>query len=104
MAFFQSGQVLLAAGLLLVLGAQIAGDWLYEPLFQPFYELWQLGPPAIVAELWGQYLALALVLAGTYAYFYSDIVVRRRGLVRLPGRVHAALGRNAGDRTGCRRR
>ena len=29
---------------------------------------------------WGQYLALALVLAGSYAYFYSDIVVRRLGL------------------------
>ena len=77
LAFFYSGQALLAAGLLLVLGAQLAGDWLYRPLFQP---LWQLGPPAIVAELWGQYLALALVLAGTYAYFYSDIVVRRLGL------------------------
>ena len=80
LAFFQSGQVLLAAGLLLVLGAQLAGDWLYRPLFQPLYERWQLGPPAIVAELWGQYLALALVLAGSYAYFYSDIVVRRLGL------------------------
>ncbi len=34
LAFFQSGQVLLAAGLLLVLGAQLAGDWLYRPLFQ----------------------------------------------------------------------
>ena len=34
----------------------------------------------IVAERWGQFLALALVLAGTYAYFYSDIVVRRVGL------------------------
>ena len=70
----------MAAGLLLVLGAQLAGDWLYRPLFQPLYERWQLGPPAIVAELWGQYLALALVLAGSYAYFYSDIVVRRLGL------------------------
>ena len=80
LAFFQSGQVLLAAGLLLILGAQLAGDWLYRPLFQPLYERWQLGRPAIVAELWGQYLALALVLAGSYAYFYSDIVVRRLGL------------------------
>ena len=80
MAFFQSGQVLLAAGLLLVLGAQLAGDWLYRPLFEPLYQRWQSGPPAIVAERWGQFLALALVLAGSYAYFYSDIVVRRVGL------------------------
>ena len=80
LAFFQSGQALVAAGLLLVLGAQLAGDWLYRPLFQPLYEHWELGPPAIVAERWGQFLALALVLAGSYAYFYSDIVVRRAGL------------------------
>jgi hypothetical protein len=80
LAFFQSGQVLLAAGLLLVLGAQVAGHWLYRPVFEPVYQLWKLGPPAIVSELWGQYLALALVLAGTYAYFYSDIVVRRFGV------------------------
>jgi hypothetical protein len=80
LAFFQSGQVLLAAGLLLVLGAQLAGDWLYRPVFQPIYERWNAGPPAIVAEAWGQYLALALVLVGSYAYFYSDMVVRRLGL------------------------
>jgi len=48
--------------------------------FEPLYRLWHLGPPAIVAERWGQLLALALVLAGSYAYFYSDIVVRRVGL------------------------
>ncbi len=76
-AFFLSGQVLLAAGLLLILGAQIAGDWLYKPLFEPIYQQWKSGPPEIVSEAWGRYLALALVLAGTYAYFYSDIVVRR---------------------------
>ncbi len=80
MAFFRSGQALLAAGLLLVLGAQIAGDWLYRPLFEPLYDRWNLGPPSIVAERWGQYLALALVLLGAYACFYSDIVVRRLGV------------------------
>lgn len=78
-AFFQSGHALLAAGLLLVLGAQAAGDWLYKPLFERLYESWNHGPPAIVAEPWGPFLALALVLAGTYAYFYSDIVVRSVG-------------------------
>ena len=55
LAFFRSGQVLLAAGLLLVLGAQFAGDWLYRPLFQPLYEHLNPGPPVIVAERWGQY-------------------------------------------------
>ena len=78
MAFFRSGHVLLDAGLLLVLGAQIAGDWLYRPVFEPLYRQWNATPPAIV-EGWGQFLALALILAGTYAYFYSDIVVRRVG-------------------------
>ena len=37
LAFFWSGQALLAAGLLLLLGAQIAGDWLYKPFFEPLY-------------------------------------------------------------------
>jgi hypothetical protein len=80
LAFFWSGHVLLAAGLLLLLGAQLAGDWLYKPFFQPFYEYWGFGPPAVVAERWGQLLALGLVLAGTYAYAYSDLVVRRVGV------------------------
>ena len=80
LAFFHSGQVLMAAGLLLILGAQVAGDWLYQPLFKSIYESWGKKPPAIVIERWGQFLALALVLAGSYAYFYSDIVVRRVGV------------------------
>jgi hypothetical protein len=81
LAFFYSGQVLLASGLLLVLGAQIAGDWLYYPIFQTVYESFHAGPPLIVdAATWGPYLALALVLAGSYGYFYSDMMVRRYGL------------------------
>lgn len=80
LAFFHSGQVLLSAGLLLVFGAQLAGRWLYEPLFKSVYEQYHSGPPVIVTEQWGQFLALALVLAGSYAFFYSDIVVRRVGL------------------------
>jgi hypothetical protein len=80
MGFFWSGQVLLAAGLLVLLGAQIAGDWLYKPLFASVYERWNIGPPAVVAERWGQILALGLVLAGIYAYLYSDLVVRRVGI------------------------
>ena len=53
LAFFLSGHVLMAAGLLLILGAEFAGDWLYRPVFQPIYERWHLGPPAIVAEARG---------------------------------------------------
>ncbi len=80
LGFFWSGHALLAAGLLLLLGAQIAGDWLYKPFFESIYQHWRLGPPAVVAERWGQLLALALVLAGTYAYIYSDLAVRRVGM------------------------
>ena len=80
LAFFWSGQALLAAGLLLLLGAQIAGDWLYEPFFKQFYEQFHHGPPAVVAEHWGRILALILVLAATYAYAYSDLIVRRVGV------------------------
>ena len=79
-AFFQSGHVLLASGLLLVFGAQLTGDWLYRPLFASLYQNWNLQPPAIVTEAWGRFVALAIILAGSYAYFYSDIIVRRVGL------------------------
>jgi hypothetical protein len=80
LAFFWSGHALLAAGLLLLLGAQVAGGWLYEPLFKPVYDSWQAGQPQVVTEPWGRMLALGLVLAGLYAYFYSDLVVRRIGV------------------------
>ncbi|HTU93092.1 MAG TPA: hypothetical protein VMF69_23630, partial [Gemmataceae bacterium] len=78
MAFFWSGHVQLAAGLLLVLGADIAGDWLYQPVFRDLYQLWGANPSPIVGEL--RWLALVLVAAGTYAYIYSDLVVRRVGV------------------------
>jgi hypothetical protein len=82
MAFFWSAQALLAAGLLLLLGAQIFG-WLHPALKAlgalPAGALLQ-DAPAIVTEAPLQVLALLLVLAGTYAYLYSDIVVRHRGV------------------------
>jgi hypothetical protein len=78
LAFFWSGQMLLASGLLLILGAQILGDWLYEPLFKHLYDALDARPSPIVGEL--RWLALALTSAGTYAYLYSDLVVRRRGI------------------------
>jgi hypothetical protein len=79
LAFFWAGHAVLGAGLLLLLGAHVAGDWLYR-LFQPLYEARQAGRPLVVATTAGQLLSLALVLAGTYAYAYSDLVVRRVGV------------------------
>lgn len=76
-AFFVSGHALLAAGLVLVFGAQLFGDWLYEGWIRLLYELRGLQPSPIAGEL--RWLGLVLVLAGTYAYVYSDLVVRRRG-------------------------
>lgn len=78
LAFFWSGHALLAAGLSLVLGAQIAGKWLYEPVFKRWYEQLGARPSPIVDEL--RWVALMLVGAGTYAYLYSDLVVRRVGV------------------------
>ncbi|HEV3116789.1 MAG TPA: hypothetical protein VGY58_07030 [Gemmataceae bacterium] len=77
LAFFWSGHALLGAGLLLVLGAQIAG-WLYDPIFHG----WGLTskPELVMADSPLRLVALALVLAGAYAYLYSDIVVRRIGV------------------------
>jgi hypothetical protein len=80
LAFFWSGHALLAAGLLLLLGAQLAGHWLYEPVFRPLYQQLQAQPSPVVTDPGLQLLALALVLAGTYAYVYSDLVVRRVGV------------------------
>jgi hypothetical protein len=81
LAFFWSGHALIGAGLLLLFGAQLAGNWLYEPYFKEVYRLLgnkQPSPVVTVFEL--RLLALGLVLAGTYVYIYSDIVVRRIGV------------------------
>ena len=79
MAFFWSGQALLAAGLLLLLSAQAAGDWLWKPIFEEIYNRWEVKQSPIVTNTELRLLALALVLAGTYAYLYSDLVVSKAG-------------------------
>lgn len=79
LAFFFSGHALLAAGLLLVLAAQLSGNWLY-PFFRDLYVQYQAEPSPIAVAQWGQLLALALVVAGVYAHLYSDFVVRRKGV------------------------
>jgi hypothetical protein len=82
LAFFWCGQALLAAGLLLLLGSQLFG-WMYTPLAEWFNlastELLKQRPE-IVTDPAKRVLAIVLVLAGTYAYFYSDLVVRRVGV------------------------
>jgi hypothetical protein len=79
LAFFWSGHAALAAGLLLLLGAQVWGNWLL-PWSESVYEYFGAKPPDIVTTESGKLLALCLVLAGTYAYAYSDLVVRRVGV------------------------
>lgn len=76
-AFFVSGHALLVAGLALIFGAQLAGDWLYQDWLRPFYQSWGVSPSPICGEL--RWLGLTLVLAGTYAYLYSALVVRSHG-------------------------
>ncbi|MFO0880696.1 MAG: hypothetical protein U0840_25400 [Gemmataceae bacterium] len=78
LAYFWSGHVQLAGGLLLLLGAFIAGDWLYKPLFEQYYKQWQAGPSPVIGSM--RWLSLLLVLVGIYAYVYSDIVVRQVGV------------------------
>jgi hypothetical protein len=79
LAFFWAGHAVLGAGVLFLLGAHVAGDWLYT-LFEPLYKAHGHSQPEIVTTTPGRLQSLALVLAATYAYFYSDLVVRRVGV------------------------
>jgi hypothetical protein len=79
LAFFWSGQAVLGAGLLLLLATQVFGGALFE-VFEPVYKALGLGRPSIVTNLDSRLLVLALVLVGTAAYIYSDLVVRRIGV------------------------
>ena len=79
LAFFWSGHTVLACGLGLLFVAQLFGGWLFD-FVQPLYEHFNFTQPEVVTQLWGKWLAVLLVLAGTYAYVYSDLVVRRIGV------------------------
>ena len=77
LAFFRTGHLQLAAGLLLILGAQIAGDWFYEIGFKAIYLRLDAVPSPMCGEL--RWLALTLVCLATYGYAYSEWVVHRSG-------------------------
>lgn len=78
LAFFWSGHVQLAIGLMLVLAAQVAVDWLCPFWFKSVYDALHATPSPICDRL--RWLGLILVLAGTYGYVYSDQAVRKRGV------------------------
>ncbi len=79
LAFFASGQLVLLAGLGLLIGGQIQGvlglawKWPQEYI------------PLVIIEQPLKILALVLVLAATYLYFYSDVLIRHR-------RIYSYLG------------
>ncbi len=75
MAFYWCAQALLLAGLSILLCGQIVG-WLHGPLHLHRIDIAR----PLVAERAYLPWTLMLVLAGTYALVYSDIVVRRIGV------------------------
>jgi hypothetical protein len=78
LAFFWAGHVVLGAGLLLLLGAQITG-WVLQTAPEPRPEAVTAWISDVSYNLHVRYLAILLTLLGVYAYFYSDFVVRRIG-------------------------
>ena len=74
-AFFQAGHVVLATGLMLLLGGRLAG-WLYDPVLA---DLGWFVKPAVSTQTNLKFFALLLALGGVYSYVYSQIVVKARG-------------------------
>jgi hypothetical protein len=72
MAFYWCSVALFAFGLLELLVAQMVG-WLH-------HQIWPNVEPFDVVKTEHLPWTLALVLAGTYAYIYSDLVVRKIGI------------------------
>ncbi len=77
LAFFRTGHLQLASGLLLILGAQIAGDWFYEFGFKAIYLRLDAVPSPMCGEL--RWLALTLVCLAAYGYAYSEWGMNRSG-------------------------
>ena len=74
-AFFVSGHVVMAAGLLVLLGGRLVG-WFYEPYFASHE--WFLRPD-VSYQMGTQLWALALAMLGTYTYLYSQVAVDAKG-------------------------
>lgn len=74
-AFFQAGHIVLAAGLILLLGGRLAGRF-YEPYFG---ELGWFTQPAVATQVKLKFFALLLALGGAYSYIYSQLVVKSGG-------------------------
>jgi hypothetical protein len=74
---FWSGHVQLAAGLLTLLGSQILALLVGSERRLSMFEDWTWTGNWLTQNYW---LAGSLWIAGAYAYFYSDLVVRRIGV------------------------
>ena len=74
-AFFQAGHIVLASGLMLLLGGRLAG-WFYDPLFA---ELGWFVKPAVSTQTNLKFFALLLAMGGAYSYIYSQLVVKSEG-------------------------
>ncbi len=74
MPLFWSGHAQLAAAMLILMATQVCA-WLFNPLRSPIAGGWEGNllshTPLLAGGLW---------LTGTYAYLYSDLVVRRVGI------------------------
>ncbi len=95
LAFFWSGHAVLGAGLLLLLGAQVWGNWLYS-LSEPIYRYFESRPPRH-RHHGGRQVDCPLPRAGRHLrlrLFRSRGAAHRR--LHLPGGLLAAVGRSAG--------
>src|SRR5690606_210433 len=74
LAFFIAGQAVLAGGLGVLLVGRMAGM-----LSALFPHAFTYGLPDVVSQAGAIFTALALTLAATYGYLYSQFVARRGG-------------------------
>jgi len=74
-AFFHSGHVVMALGLIVLLAGRLAG-WLYDPYFA---ELGWFAMPDVATQTSLKLIAIVLALGATYSYIYSQLVVEARG-------------------------